>query len=359
MSQVVAGLLFAGAGQEADIEKMKEARNILKKKAGVFSAFRDATELVLLARMAMAPDMEQYIDDLIDVFNVLMKGKVFEDSYMVLTAMIIVDRGRKADAEEIKTTTDEIMKRMSKLHPILTSSEDLALAALLAMSGRTVDDVIFDMEECYKYTKKELKLKAESNSIQALSQILAITGGDIKAKCDKVAELFEAFKENGEGDLMTGSRFRYSGMKLKCVILAASVLLASVSLAGCFETRSPRTARSQANAEVKPGTPTEASPTPSATPTPDPKDDAVKLASEVGLEEKDLKGKYDLFIRYAEAVRSNPEFNGRREFIYHLPGRRGSSARERRCYRRACRPAEGTFRCSIWIPQSLAQAMSR
>ena len=197
MSQVVAGLLFAGAGKEADIEKMKEARNILKKKAGVFSAFRDATELVLLARMAMAPDMEQYIDDLIEVFNVLMKGKVFEDSYMVLTAMIIVDRGRKADAEEIKTTTDEIMKRMSKLHPILTSSEDLALAALLAMSGRSVDAVIDDMEECYRYTRKELKLKAESNSIQALSQILAITGGDIKAKCDKVAEIFAAFKENG------------------------------------------------------------------------------------------------------------------------------------------------------------------
>ena len=116
---------------------------------------------------------------------------------------------------------------------------------------------------------------------------------------------------------MTG-RFRYSGMKLKCVVLAASLLLASVSLAGCFETRSPRTAHSQANAEVKPGTPTEASPTPSATPTPDPKDDAVKLASEVGLEEKDLKGKYDLFIRYAEAVGANPEFEGRREFIYHL-----------------------------------------
>ena len=167
MSQVVAGLLFAGAGKEADIEKMKEARKILKKKAGVFSAFRDATELVLLARMAMAPDMEQYIDDLIDVFNVL------------------------------KTTTDEIMQRMSKLHPILTSSEDLALAALLAMSGRSVDAVIDDMEECYRYTRKELKLKAESNSIQALSQILAVTGGDIKAKCDKVAEIFAAFKENG------------------------------------------------------------------------------------------------------------------------------------------------------------------
>ncbi|MBR3701168.1 MAG: hypothetical protein IKM96_05440 [Clostridiales bacterium] len=117
---------------------------------------------------------------------------------------------------------------------------------------------------------------------------------------------------------MTGSRFRYSGMKIKCTILAASFLIASLSLAGCFETRSPRTARSQANAEVKPGTPTEASPTPTLTPTPDPKDDAVKLASEVGLTEEDLRGKYDLFIRYAEVVGSNPEFNGRREFIYHL-----------------------------------------
>ena len=197
MSQVVAGLLFASDGKEADIERMKEARNILKKKAGVFSAFRDAAELVILARMAMAPDMEKYIDDLIGVFNVLMKGKVFEDSYMVLTAMIIVDRGRKEDAETIKATTDEIMRRMSKLHPILTSSEDLALAALLAMSGRDIDAVINDMEESFVYTKKELKIRADSNSIQALSQILALTEGDMKAKCDKVAELFAAFKEHG------------------------------------------------------------------------------------------------------------------------------------------------------------------
>ena len=106
--------------------------------------------------------------------------------------------------------------------------------------------------------------------------------------------------------------------KLKCIILAASFLIASLSLAGCFETRSPRTSHSQANAEVKPGTPTEASPTPTLTPTPDPKDDAVKLASEVGLTEEELRGKYDLFIRYAEVVGSNPEFKGRREFIYHL-----------------------------------------
>lgn len=197
ISQVVASLLFASSGKAADIGKMKEARAILKKKAGVFSAFRDATEIVILARMAMASDPEQYIDDVIEVFNVLMKGKIFEDTYMVLTAMIIVDRGRKADAEAIKDRTDEILKIMSKKHPILTSSEDLALAALLAMTDRDIDSIINDMEECYTYTKKELKLKAESNSIQALSQILALNEGDMRAKCDKIAEIFKAFKEHG------------------------------------------------------------------------------------------------------------------------------------------------------------------
>ena len=116
--------------------------------------------------------------------------------------------------------------------------------------------------------------------------------------------------------IFKGDRERHH--KLKCTILAAAFLIASLSLAGCFETRSPRTARSQANAEVKPGTPTEASPTPTLTPTPDPKDDAVKLAAEFGLTEEELRGKYDLFIRYAEVVGSNPEFKGRREFIYHL-----------------------------------------
>ena len=197
ISQVVGGLLFASAGKEADIEKMKEAKKILSKRKGIFSAFRDVSELVVISRMALAADPEKYLDDIIEVFDTFSKGRAFEDTYMVLTAMIIVDRDRKADTEMLKEKTNDIMRRMSKEHPILTSSEDLALAALLAMSGRDTDRIIADMEECFTYIKKDLKIKADSNAIQALSQILALTDGDMKAKCDKVAELFNSFKEQG------------------------------------------------------------------------------------------------------------------------------------------------------------------
>ena len=122
----------------------------------------------------------------------------------------------------------------------------------------------------------------------------------------------------GEGNLMAGNRFGHSGIKLKCVVLAASILIASLSLGGCFQTRSPRTSHSQAGEEVKPGTPTEASPTPTATPTPDPRDEAMRIASIVGLKEEELKGEYSLFIRFAIAVNSNQNFKGKSEYIYHL-----------------------------------------
>ena len=90
MSMVVGSLILAGAGKEADIVKMKEARKILKKKAPVFSAFRDSIELVVVSRMTLADDPEKYFDDLVEVYNMLKKGRIMEDSYYILSAMIIV-----------------------------------------------------------------------------------------------------------------------------------------------------------------------------------------------------------------------------------------------------------------------------
>ena len=197
MSMVVGSLILAGAGKEADIVKMKEARKILKKKAPVFSAFRDSIELVVVSRMTLADDPEKYFDDLVEVYNMLKKGRIMEDSYYILSAMIICDRNRKDQAEDICARTDEIMRRMSKEHPLLTSSEDLAMAVLLAMTDRDVDRIIADMEECFTYIKKELKIKAEANSLQSLTQLLALSEGNMKAKCDKVADLFRSFRDHG------------------------------------------------------------------------------------------------------------------------------------------------------------------
>lgn len=196
ISHMAAALLFALQDKEADMERIKEAKKILKSKTSVLSAFRESSEPIVVAGMALSSNPEQYLDDLIWIFDIVKKKHALEEDYVLLSSMIILDSGRKAGTETIKEKTEAIMKAMSKEHPFLTSSEDFALATLLAMTDRSVDAIISDMEECYTYARKELKIKADADSIQAIAQILALQGGNIRSRCDKIADLFESFKEH-------------------------------------------------------------------------------------------------------------------------------------------------------------------
>lgn len=201
-SQVAAALIFTNAGRKADPDRMKACHDILKKKAGIFSPFRDSSELVVLARMAMEIYPEQYIDDLISIYKDFGKKTFYQDSYVLLTSMVLQDRGQKDNVEAVKEKTIAIMKAMRDVHPILTGSEDLALASLLALSGHSVERIINDMEECYNYARKEIRIKADANAIQGLAQILALGDGGIKAACDKVLAIFDEFK---------AQNFKFSG----------------------------------------------------------------------------------------------------------------------------------------------------
>lgn len=196
-SQVAAALIFTNAGRTADTDRMKACHDIIKKKAGIFSPFRDSSELIVLARMALENYPEQYLDELIAIYKEFGKKTFYQDSYVLLTSMIIQDRGQKDNVAAIKEKTIAIMKAMKGVHPLLTGSEDLALAALLAMTDQSVESIIADMEECYNYAKKDLRLKADSNAIQALAQILTLRKGDIRSGCDKVTSLFNEFKAQG------------------------------------------------------------------------------------------------------------------------------------------------------------------
>ncbi len=195
MMSVVSGLIFADAGAEADTDKMKECEKILKKKTGVFSAFRNTDSLLMLSRMALSDDPEKYLDTIVELYNKIRKGKVFDDGYMILAAVLLYDQNRVEDADDIIEKYKEIMKRMSKEHPILTGGEDTPLAMILAMTDKDVDLIIEEMEECYGYMKKNFK--GYSDPIQGLSQVLTVTGGDMIEKCDKVIDIYNRFKEHG------------------------------------------------------------------------------------------------------------------------------------------------------------------
>lgn len=236
MMSIAAGLIFTGADKEADIEKLTECRKILTKHTGFFSEYRDAVKLALLSEMALSENPEQYIEDVKAVYKKLHKGKFRDNSYMVLAAMLTCDLGKQERADEIVEKHNEIMKQMNKLHPILTDSEDISYVILLALSDRPVDPIISDMNECFDYLRKTCKIKAGADSVQGLSEILALTDGNIREKCDKIISIYDILKDN-KADIKGGYAFSALGALIGIdetpEVIAHEIIEADAFLDGC------------------------------------------------------------------------------------------------------------------------------
>ena len=206
---MVSSLILTNANRRSDIEKIKEARKILASKTSILSSFRVTVELAVLTKMSIQTDPEKYIDDVLAVYKTLRGKRIIEYNCMVLSAMTIVDLGLMNEAANIAKRMESIVDKLSKKHPLLSDESDIAFAVLLALSEKDDDALVDEIEECYVYLKKELKVKADANAIQGLSELLVISGGNLREKCDKSAELFTTFKEHGA---RYGSYYEFSSL---------------------------------------------------------------------------------------------------------------------------------------------------
>ena len=197
MMNIASGLVFSGAGKQADIERLKECKTILEKNIGYFSSLRSTAAPIVVSKMAMANDPIQYLNDVKMVYDKVSKGMFSDGSYMVQAAISICDQDKVLYADNYVAKFKELYKKMGKIHPFLTSSEDIVFAVLLVMTDKSVDTIINEMEECYNYLRKELKIKVGANEIQGVSEVLTLTDGDWKEKCDKVVKLYETFLAHG------------------------------------------------------------------------------------------------------------------------------------------------------------------
>ena len=194
---LMAGLIFASADKEADTDRLKECKKILDKNTGLLSNLRANPELVILSKMALSDDPEKYIQDVSDVYKKIHKGTQLENSYMALAAVLICDFGRQDEAEDLIAKAEQIKSLMNKEHPVLTSTEDTSFIMLLARTEKSVDTIIKDIDEAYDYLKRTCKVKASSDAVQGLCEVLAISYGDTKEKCDKVVRIFNTFSDRG------------------------------------------------------------------------------------------------------------------------------------------------------------------
>jgi hypothetical protein len=169
LMQILAALSFIDRGETADVKAIKRCRKILRKKHSAFSYLRGNNELFISTKMALSEDPEKYLDDVTEIYEKLQKGKFLGSTYRVLSAVIICDSGKADDSDKVIEKTEALLDGMKAAHPFLTNDEDTCLAVLLAMTEKSTENILSELESTY------LEIK----------------------KCEKTIALFDAFKEAG------------------------------------------------------------------------------------------------------------------------------------------------------------------
>jgi len=185
--------IYTAKNMLADESILKECKSMIKQKTGFFSNFRGSAESPVAAMLAVSGDPGQTLEKGLQVYQRL-RDDFWSSSYLPLTAMIIAQMAEPSRYAELASRTRTIYLRMKKEHPFLTSEEDNALCAIMALSAKTDDELILGAEQCYQLLKPNF---FSSNAVQSLSHVLAICDGPADTKCEKVMELFIKMKMAG------------------------------------------------------------------------------------------------------------------------------------------------------------------
>lgn len=193
MLHVAGAAVYTMKGKAVDDTILKNCKRELKTHTGVLSNFRSTARLPIVCMMASENAPERLLQKGIQVYDAL-KKEFWNSEYLPFAAMLIAQNAEESQFGKIVERTRTIYNRMKAEHPFLTSSEDSAFCALMAMSEKTDDQLINDAEHCYQILSNNF---LSANSVQSLTHVLALCDGAPEVKCEKTMELFQKLKAAG------------------------------------------------------------------------------------------------------------------------------------------------------------------
>ncbi len=185
--------IYSAKGKTIDPDQLRACQTMLKQNVGVFSNFRGVAKAPVTAMIASSANPKLLLERGLDVYT-LLKQHFWDSSYLPLAAMIIAQTAKPYRYEEIAVRTRKIYDEMKRKHPILTSSEDSAFCALLALADQPEEKVLEEIECCYQQLTKTF---SSSNAVQSLSHALALCEGKAEEKCDRTVKLYEMLRARG------------------------------------------------------------------------------------------------------------------------------------------------------------------
>lgn len=185
--------IYVSKEKEVNVSVLQDCKELLNRKVGLFSNFRSTARSPIASMLAISENSERTLDNGLIVYH-LLKQEFWSSTYLPLTAMVISQIAEPYQYEAITARTRRIYGLIKAEHPFLTSEEDSANCALLALSEKSDNELIYEIESCYQQLKPYF---FSSNAVQSLSHVLALGQGTTEEKCRRLMQLFEGLKEAG------------------------------------------------------------------------------------------------------------------------------------------------------------------
>lgn len=183
---------YAMENRKVDIDGIKRCRKIIKDNSGVFSGFRDTTFLTIAVMLSIRQEPELIFQRTVNIYKEMRKEGFWSSAYLSIAALFIALQVEKSEEHRMIVQTKKYYHAMKENHRFITSYDDYGFAALLAISDKSLDVTIRDMEECFHILKESFH---SLNSVQSLSHVLVFGEEDAKYKCKRVVEIYQALKK--------------------------------------------------------------------------------------------------------------------------------------------------------------------
>ena len=188
-------LMYVNAGREADPERIKECKNILKERAGIFSNFRGSLEYIVLVKMSLSDNPSAYIDGVMRVYEQLKSGRVLPGELLAMAATTIYENCPAESRTMVVEKTREAYAGIKEQHRFLTDESDMAFVALMILAGLNPNQAVNEAERLFGMLKDGFKVS--SDAAQTAAMVLALSNKPADQKVKEYIDLFEACKTAG------------------------------------------------------------------------------------------------------------------------------------------------------------------
>lgn len=192
---IMGALIQASRGIEADVERYAECKKILKKNIDVFSAFRGIAETMIISKMTVVDNPEEYLKGCLVVYKKLRSiHKLTASPFMVMAAMTLYENGGVEKSDEMIEKLEGLYKSLKKQHPLLITDDDRGYLSMLVASGMNLEVMSESIESAYQACKG---ISVNKNKTNSLAQVLALSSKDPSANAEEVSAIIEKLKKNG------------------------------------------------------------------------------------------------------------------------------------------------------------------